>query len=86
MGFLAQALPAVGNVDVLERLGTAGFMVLGCYWLVKYFMAQLAKKDARIDDITDRSVTAQYQMTAALEKLTVAIDHLHERRDAQRDR
>lgn len=99
---MAQVLPEPTG-GVVERLGTASLLVIASYFMLKYFIVQLAKKDARLDDLTDRFVTATQQqtaairdfiaeqqrtqqtMTAAIEKLSLAVDHLQERRAAQRD-
>ena len=88
---------------ILERLGTAGVLVVGSYYMIKYFMGQLARKDTRLDDITDRFVTATREQTAAIrdfiseqqrtqlimataiDKLTMAVGQLEERRQSQRD-
>lgn len=78
--------------SALERLGVAGILVVASYYMLKYFMAQLARKDSRLDDITDRFVTATRDQskalsdfTAVLDKLTDAVDGFQERRTAQRD-
>jgi predicted membrane protein len=71
----------------LERLGTVGVLVVASYYMIKYFMGQMARKDERIDKITDLFVAAFREQTvtserfiAAIDKLAVAVDDLHERR------
>lgn len=92
--------PSVG--ESVERLGVASILVIAAYFLLKYFIAQLDKKDLRLNDITDRFVTAtrdqtqairdfiaeqqrtQTTMATAIDKLTVAVDNLQERRSVPR--
>ena len=86
--------------SAVERLGTAGILVIASYYMLKYFIGQLARKDKRLDDITDLFVAATREQTAAIrdfiaeqklthqlmaasiDKLTVAVDSLQERRAA----
>jgi len=99
---MAQAVPLVtqgGGYGALERLGTAGILVVASYYMLKYFIGQLAKKDTRQDDLTDRFVAAtreqtaairdfiatQATMAAAIDKLTIAVNSLQERRTVRRD-
>ncbi len=77
--------------NAFERLGTAGILVIAGYYLLKYFMGQLAKKDTRLDDITDRFVTATREQSTAirdfasvLDKLSDSVDGL-QRRSTHRD-
>ncbi len=46
----------------LERLGTAGILVVAAYYLLKYFISELAKKDQRNTEITDRFIAAIKEM------------------------
>lgn len=85
------ALPAETVAAAVERLGVAAIIVVGSYYLIKYFITQLAAKDKRLDDLTDRFIKATETMTIAVQtvmvsvdKLTVAVDSLHERRTHQR--
>lgn len=50
----------------LERLGTAGILVIASYYMLKYFIGQLARKDQRLDAITDLFVAATREQTAAI--------------------
>lgn len=98
---VAQTPPSA--FGALERLGTAGVLVIAGYYMLKYFIGQLARKDARLEEMTDRFVKAtqeqtaairdfqadqqrsQQTMAAAIDRLTVAVDRLQERRTAQRE-
>lgn len=53
----------------LERLGTAAVIVIAAYYLVKYFIAELAKKDTRNTEITDRFITAMTTQTGIVTKV-----------------
>ncbi len=95
----ALPLPFESMGGAMERLGVAGILVLAGAWLVKYFIAQLALKDARNNDLADRFVSVtekmtvaiqsnaaeQQRMAAVIDKLAVAVDRLQERRVHQRD-
>lgn len=52
----------------LERLGVAGILVVAAYFFIRYFMSELAKKDTRIVDITDRFIAAMKDMADKNEK------------------
>lgn len=104
MGFSTSGLLlAVGELGppdggLVERLGVTSILVVFAYYLIKYFIGQLDKKDLRLNDLTDRFVIAtreqteairgfiaeqqrtQLTMSTAIDKLTVAVDHLQERR------
>ena len=102
LGMDLVSLPPEQMAAAVERLGVAGILVVASYYLMKYFVAQLEKKDERLNEITDRFVQAtssqtqaierfvgeqrimQAAMTTAIDKLTVAVDHLQERRVVQR--
>lgn len=84
-------IPAESVGAAVERLGVAAIVVIACYYLVKYFMGQLDKANVRNDDLSDRFIKATETMTLAvqgfthaLEKLSVAVDNLQERRTHQR--
>lgn len=55
----------------LERLGTAAVIVIAAYYLVKYFIAELAKKDSRIDAVTDRFIAAMATQTEVVTQVIV---------------
>ncbi len=105
----AVAMPPESMSGALERLGVASILVIASYYLLKYFIAQLDKKDLRLNDITDKFVEAtrlqtkaienfiaeqqrtqasmmmaQATMTSAIDKLSIAVDHMQERRLSQR--
>ncbi len=52
---------------VWERLGVSGIVLVAALYLVKYFISQLDKKDARNNELADRFVTATEKMTAAIQ-------------------
>jgi len=70
--------------NILERLGTAGLLVMGAVFLVRYFIAELAKKDTYIERITKEhtemlvselktAAASREQIALALRELT---DHI----------
>lgn len=95
-------LPDATVGAAVERLGDASILVVAAYYMLKYFISQLDKKDVRLNDLTDRFVTAtrdqtqairdfiaeqsrtQQTMSTAMDKLTVAVDHLTDRRRTDR--
>jgi hypothetical protein len=56
-----------------ERLGVAGIIVVAAYFLLRYFMAQLDKKEGRVSDLTDRFLKATEMQTMALSQSTMAL-------------
>lgn len=99
----AAELGGAPDGGLVERLGVTSILVVFAYYLIKYFIGQLDKKDLRLNDLTDRFVLAtreqteairgfiaeqqrsQLTMSTAIDKLTVAVDHLQERRLNQRE-
>jgi hypothetical protein len=52
----------------LERLGVAAILVVAAYYLIKYFMSELSKKDTRNTELTDRFIAAMTQQTGLVTK------------------
>ncbi len=76
---------------IVERLGVASILVFACYFMVRYFIGQLEKSNERNNVLADRFISATETMTLAvqgfthaLDKLSVAVDNLQERRAHQR--
>jgi hypothetical protein len=66
---LAATTPPTTNADAIERLGVAGILVFAAYFLIRYFMGLLEKKEARLTDVTDRFLKATeeyHQVTSTL--------------------
>lgn len=59
-----------------ERLGVAGILVVAAVFMLRYFMAELSKKDVRLADLTDRFLKSTEQQTAALTQNTEALREL----------
>jgi hypothetical protein len=59
---IAQTVIDPLNPGIVERVGTAGVVVAGAYFIVKYFMAQIEKKDARLDGVQTAYVNAVQAM------------------------
>jgi hypothetical protein len=55
--FLAQQVIEPLPLSMMERMGTVGVVAVGSYYLVKYFMAQLEKKDLQIKEHVDTMKT-----------------------------
>jgi hypothetical protein len=74
----------------VERLGVAGIIALAALWLVRYFMGQNEKKDARIEAITASNFAAIQQMhkeqiethTGHVRMLVIELQAAHESRSA----
>jgi len=66
---LAVAAPPVfgPTQGMVERLGVAAILVLAAAWMVRYFIAQLDKKDQRLTDLTDRFLAATKEHTVVVE-------------------
>jgi hypothetical protein len=87
MGLEAVADPAISGA--WERLGVAGILVIAGYFLIRYFMSELAKKDTRLSEVTDRFLAATHQQTVVMVQQTTVMvqftEVLRELRDAVKD-
>jgi membrane protein implicated in regulation of membrane protease activity len=61
-----------------ERLGVAAVLVVAFYFVVRWFMAQMEKKDDVIKEITASHIKAQAENTATI------VQALHEGHDVKR--
>jgi methyl-accepting chemotaxis protein len=61
-----------------ERLGVAGILVVAGYFLVRYLMAQLDKKDGRLTDVTDRFITATREQTGVIAQVNEEMRRVRE--------
>lgn len=93
LGVFAQTLIDPGSL--LERLGTAGLLVAAAYWLVRYFIGQIEKKDAEaradrqedrkeIKALIERGFEVHGRTASALRELSEAI-RLRGQTDAAHD-
>lgn len=62
-GFIGLIAQTVVEPSSYERLGTAGLLVCAAYFMLRYFMGEAEKKDARIFQLVE-------QQRAAFEKNT----------------
>lgn len=86
--FLAQQVIEPFNPNIFERLGTVGIVAVGSYYLVKYFMGQIDKKDARNETLQQAHVDAIKQMHAEqvatnAVHTTMLVDELRESRSGR---
>lgn len=69
---------------ILERLGVAGILVIAAYFMLRYFMGQMDKKEQQIElmtkqfidvakqfaTISERSIATQEAVTESIDRLT----------------
>jgi hypothetical protein len=79
-GVFAQTLTDAPESSMIEKLGTAGLLVSGAFFLVRYFIGELAKKDQYIERMTKDNTDALLKELAAAhnsrEQLAVALREL----------
>ena len=79
-GTLGMQLAASQPDTAFERLGTAGALAVGAWLMLKYFMAQLSKKDELIErmhrESTDMLVKELKSNAEVKENLTTALRDL----------
>lgn len=56
----------------IEQLGVAGFLVMAAYFMLKYFMSEIGKKDVQIQLLVTQ------QQAVAKENLTLILTELRE--------
>src|SRR3954471_18031739 len=69
----------------VERLGVAGILVVAGYFLVRYFIAELAKKGTRLTDVTDRFITATQAQTAVISQVNDEMRRVREAHEKMAD-
>lgn len=70
---MVNAVVAPELSGVWERLGVAGILVVAAFFLLRYFMAQLEKKEIRNLELTDRFMKSTEMMTMALTQSSAAL-------------
>jgi len=51
---LTQSSPTFGSDPFVERLGVAGMLVLAAFFMLRYFMGVVEKKDEQINELVKR--------------------------------
>lgn len=59
---------------VLERLGVAGILVVAAYFLIKYFIGVVGKKDEVIATLTERFIQVAERFAVATEANTRTLE------------
>jgi Mg2+ and Co2+ transporter CorA len=58
------------SAEAYERLGVASILVTAAYFLIRYFMGLLEKKEVRLNDVTDRFLAATEAHTETIAEFT----------------
>lgn len=68
-----------------EKFGVAGLMIGGAWFMLRYFMAELAKKDEQLSDLHEKMLEELQQCAASKAALAAALnelkDEIHHVRD-----
>lgn len=56
------------SASVLERLGVAGILVVAAYFMLRYFMSQIDKKEKQIEAVTQQFIDVARQFATISER------------------
>lgn len=66
------------SAAVLERLGVAGILVVAAYFVIRYFMGVVAKKDEALAALTERFISVTERFATATEANTRTLEGVQE--------
>lgn len=73
---VAATTPPATAADAIERLGVAGILAVAAYFLIRYFMSIIEKKELRLNDVTDRFLTTTEKHATVVEEFTGEVREL----------
>lgn len=76
--FAQSAVPTDPTMPFLsfEKFGVAGLMLAGAWFMLRYFMAELAKKDGQLSDLHSKMLEEIRECAAAKSALASALSEL----------
>jgi hypothetical protein len=81
-GVIAQTMPGAGEETLITKFGSMGLIAVGAWFLVRYFMAVIERKDSYIErtqkEHTEMLVSELKAAGVSREQLTVALRDLTE--------
>lgn len=73
------------SASIIERLGVAGILVVAAYFLLKYFMSEIAKKDQQLTDQTKQFISTTERFATISERSLTTMENVRESVDGLTD-